>query len=52
MSKTKKGSKGPGFEYWSKRPYAGESPGKKTKKRTHKKERLDNKKELKQEVDQ
>jgi copper oxidase (laccase) domain-containing protein len=43
MSKTKKGAKGPGYEYWSKRPCAGDSPGRKTKKITHKKERLANK---------
>lgn len=45
MSRTVKGSKGPGYEYWSARPFnkgGGElSPngGKHTKKRTHKAER-------------
>jgi hypothetical protein len=49
MSRTKRGSKGPGYEYWSARPFnkAGGciSPngGKHTKKRTHKAERQMNK---------
>lgn len=43
MSKTKKGSKGPGYEYWSKRPLAGSPPGKDTKKKTHRIERAANK---------
>jgi hypothetical protein len=42
MSKTVKGKKAPGYEYWASRcsPGAGgEIPGRVTKKRTHKKER-------------
>lgn len=39
MGKTKKGAKGPGFEYWGKRPLSGHSPGKDTKKKTHRIER-------------
>lgn len=40
MSHSIKGSKGPGFEYWGKRPFKGSlSPGKKTKVLTHKLER-------------
>lgn len=46
MSRTKKGAKGPGYEYWSKRPMAGHSPGKKTKKLTHRKERAQAKETL------
>ncbi len=44
MSRTKKGSKGPGYEYWSKRPLSGSSPGKETKKKTHRIERARSKK--------
>lgn len=45
MSRTKKGSKGPGYEYWSARPFnkggglLSPKGGKHTKKRTHKAER-------------
>lgn len=42
MSRTKKGSKGGGYEYWSRRPNKGHSqwhPGKKAKKITHRAER-------------
>jgi len=45
MSRTVKGSKGPGYEYWSKRPFnrcdgiISPKGGKHTKKRTHKAER-------------
>jgi hypothetical protein len=46
MSRTKKGKKSPGFEYWSSR-YApgGDVPGRVTKKLTHKKERKTAKKD-------
>ncbi len=27
MSRTKKGAKGPGFDYWSRRPVKGTKPG-------------------------
>lgn len=51
MSRTRKGSKGPGFEYWSRRPtkfhYA--DPGKETKRNTHRLERQEGKREAKQE---
>lgn len=48
MSRTNKGAKGPGFEYWGKRA-SGKGkecwrPGRYTKKMTHKKERIDNNK--------
>ena len=41
MSRSTKGSKGPGYEYWSARPgnEPGGIPGKVTKKKTHKAER-------------
>lgn len=41
MSRTMKGSKGPGYEYWSARPgnRHGAYPGKSSKKLTHKAER-------------
>ena len=40
MSRTKKGSKGPGAEYWKSRLHRhGEAPGMVTKKLTHKAER-------------
>jgi hypothetical protein len=47
MSRSAKGSKGPGFEYWGKRPGNGLSPGKATKKITHRLERLKAKEALK-----
>ena len=39
MSRTKRGSKGPGYEYGSRRLYGWPSPGRYTKRRTHRKER-------------
>lgn len=41
MSRTKKGSKGPGHEYWTARPgnKQGGRPGRATKRRTHRAER-------------
>jgi len=45
MSRTKKGKKSPGFDFWSKRPFSGLGFGKFIKKRTHKKERSLGKKE-------
>lgn len=39
MSKTRRGSKGPGYEYWSGRPFHMDPPGKFSKRRTHKAER-------------
>lgn len=46
MSRSHKGSKGPGYEYWSKRPCAGLTPGAETKRMTHKLERLEAKEEI------
>jgi hypothetical protein len=39
MSRTKKGSKGPGYDYWGKRPLSGCGHGKLIKVETHRKER-------------
>lgn len=46
MSRSRKGSKGPGHEYWSKRPggLGGGLLGKETKKITHRLERIEGKK--------
>lgn len=44
MSRSKKGSKGPGHEYWSKRPGSMAVPGEFSKNRTHRLERLEAKK--------
>lgn len=43
MSRTKKGAKGPGYEYWSKRPNSVSSPGRISKTITKRKERAENK---------
>ena len=45
MSRTRKGSKAPGFEYWSPRPGTG-GVGKEAKKLTHRAERNANKREV------
>lgn len=53
MSRTKKKQKPPGYEFWSKRPMSnkhGADPGKITKKRTHRLERIEGKKEIKKEL--
>lgn len=39
MSRTRKGTKPPGFEYWSRRPNSGCVPGRKDKQMTHQIER-------------
>ncbi len=39
MSRTRRGSKGPGYDYWSPRPFSDAPIGKFTKKRTNKAER-------------
>lgn len=48
MSRTKKGGKGPGCEYWSARPgnRCGGSPGASTKRFTHRAERQEGKQEV------
>jgi hypothetical protein len=46
MSRTQKGSKAPGYEYWGKRPGSGHfAPGKYAKRVTHKAERQQGKKD-------
>lgn len=47
MSRTKKGKKAPGAEYWSRRPHNkhGSPPGPITKKLTHRTERQQGKRE-------
>lgn len=53
MSRTKKGAKGSGYEYWTARPgneSGGYPLGKETKKRTHKAERKENRKEANREL--
>lgn len=48
MSKTNRGNKGPGYEYWSKRNYKDMiRPGKTSKKITVRAERRKNKEKLK-----
>ena len=43
MSRSKKGSKSPGTDYWGKRPYADAGVGPDVKKMTKKKERAQTK---------
>lgn len=51
MSRTKHGSKGPGYDYWGKRPKkAGTSPGKGVKAITHRLERRHADRALRKEV--
>lgn len=55
MSRTNKKQKSPGFEYWGKRPVSrnhGAVPGKFSKNRTHRLERLENKKLTKKAKDE
>ena len=50
MSRTKKGSKGPCYEYWSRRPAKGATdPGKASKTITHRLERAAAKRKLNEE---
>jgi len=50
MSRTKKGAKGPGYEYWSRRPAKGcVDPGKENKAVTHRLERAAAKRQLNKE---
>jgi hypothetical protein len=50
MSRTNRGGKGPGYEYWSRRLGGAPIPGKFNKKRTHKIERAANPEIIKQEL--
>ncbi len=51
MSRTKKGSKAGGYEYWSRRPFnqCGQTPGPFAKRRTHKAERAEGKRDAQEE---
>lgn len=54
MSRSKKGQKGPGYEYWSRRPgssKSGCSPGRVAKARTHALERIEGKEEVRDQVE-
>lgn len=46
MSRTKKGEKGAGYDYWTKRPYSSSGYGPVVKKLTKKKERAMTKQQL------
>ena len=48
MSRSKKGRKAPGYEYWSRRPFnrCGQTPGPFAKHRTHKAERQQGKRKI------
>lgn len=46
MSRSIKGKKSPGHDFWSKRPYSGAGYGPEVKKMTHKKERAQTKQKL------
>lgn len=53
MSRTKKGSKGPGYEYWSRRPYnkgPSQNSGKIAKRICHQMERAIAKREILREL--
>ncbi len=53
MSDTRRGSKGPGHEFWTRRPFNryGQLVGKFSKKRTHKAERAQGAQQLAEELD-
>ena len=50
MSRTIKGTKPPGFEYWSKRPASCYGFGKKIKQRTREQERMQSKDLVREEI--
>jgi len=53
MGKTKKGAKGIGYEYWGKRPVSrnhGAVPGRESKTRTHRLERIEAKEQIQEEL--
>lgn len=52
MSRTIKGSKGCGYDYWSKRPYSGNGHGKQIKKFTHRAERVIKKEETQEAMEE
>lgn len=50
MSRTQRGSKGAGYDYWSKRPFSGRGYGPAVKKFCHKAERMQEKEEIIKEI--
>lgn len=50
MSRSKRGGKSPGYEYWSKRPCSTMGHGKDVKQMTKEKERMASKQELQREL--
>ncbi len=50
MSRTRKGSKRPGYEYWGRRPCSGWNPGKESKMITRQIERAQEKEGLRDEI--
>jgi hypothetical protein len=50
MSRTRKGAKGPGWEYWSRRPCSGWNPSKEHKQITHQIERAREKELIQDEI--
>lgn len=52
MSRTKKGSKPVGYDYWSRRPTPDMSPGRDAKKMTHRRERIQSKEEVESQLSQ
>jgi len=50
MSRTRRGSRGPGYEYWSRRPCSGWNPGRETKMISHQIERAREKATLHDEI--
>lgn len=52
MSRTKRGSKPPGYDYWSRRPMSGSRPSPSVKKTTHKIERAQSRTLVRKEKEQ
>lgn len=52
MSRTIKGGKKGGYDYWSKRPYSGNGHGKQIKKFTHRAERVIKKEETQEAIEE
>ena len=51
-SKKSKNAKGPGYEYWGKRPTPITSPGRDAKELTHRLERIQAKKKIKEQLEE
>jgi hypothetical protein len=50
MARTKKGSKGSGYDFWSRRPFSGQGAGKWPKKFCHRAERQQSKELVRDEL--